>query len=168
MDQQSNMTPIWTKTFAQFAGPGIRHPSDTMRVDDAEAATIVAELAAHGHVPTILRPTGRNRTYAVGHVAGAPHSLLLADKRIVGFYVGPYLWIAKEHRGHGLATPLILTAAESRGGTVLPPGVVVQGFTGRGLRAHRAAHRHAVRAALAAGQPVPSAVVAELEGSTSD
>lgn len=162
------MTCIWERSFAEFAGPGIHHPSDTMRVDDDEAALIVAELAAREDVPTVLRPTDHNRGYAIGHVAGAPHTLLLADKRIVGFYVGSYLWIARSHRGHGLATPLILAAADRRGGTVLPPGVVVQGFTGRGLRAHRAAHRHAVRAAIAAGRPVPLRVIAEFEASAGD
>lgn len=162
------MTCIWERSFAEFAGPGIHTPSDTMRVDDDEAAVIVADFAARGQVPTVLRPIGRQRAYAIGQVAGTAHTLLLADKRIVGFYAGSYLWIERPHRGCGLATPLILAAADSRGGTVLPPGVVVQGFTGRGLRAHLAAHRHAVRAALAAGQPVPSAVVAELEGSTAD
>ncbi|MCG2579066.1 hypothetical protein LZ012_18905 [Dechloromonas sp. XY25] len=162
------MTSIWERSFAEFAGPGIHHPSDTMRVDDDEAATILADLAAREQVPTILRPIGCNRSYAVGHVAGTPHSLLLADKRIVGFYAGSYLWIARAHRGRGLSIPLILAAAEHRGGTVLPPGVVVQGFTRRGLRAHRAAHRLAVRSALAAGLPVPSSVIAELDGSTDD
>lgn len=160
------MSSIWEKSFAEFAGPGIHHPSDSMRVDHDEAALIVADLAAREDVPTILCPIGRHRGYAVGHVAGAPHSLLLAEKRIVGFYAGSYLWIASAHRGHGLSIPLILAAAERRGGTVLPPGVVVQGFTRRGLRAHRAAHRQAVRSALAAGRPVPPAVIAELAGST--
>lgn len=163
------MSSVWEKSFAEFAGPGIHHPSDSMRVDDDEAAMIVADLAAREHVPTVLCPAGRSRGYAVGHVAGTPHhTLLLAEKRIVGFYVGSYLWIARPHRGRGLATPLILAAADSRGGTVLPPGVVVQGFTGRGLRAHRTAHRHAVRSAIAAGRPVPSAVIAEFEASAGD
>lgn len=158
------MSCIWERSFAEFAGPGIHYPSDMMRVDDDEAAIIIDELAAWEHVPTVLRPTERNRAYAVGHVAGTPHTLLLANKRVVGFYAGSYLWIERRHRGCGLSTPLILAAADNRGGTVLPPGVVYQGFTGRGLRAHRAAHRHAVRSALAAGRPVPPAVIAELEG----
>ncbi|HLO62407.1 MAG TPA: hypothetical protein VK165_05515 [Azonexus sp.] len=161
------MTCIWERSFAEFAGPGIHYPSDTMRIDDGEAAAIVAELAAREHVPTVLRPTGAQRGYSIGHVAGTPHTLLLADKRVVGFYAGSYLWIERRHRGCGLATPLILAAAHNRGGTVLPPGVVFQGFTGRGLRAHRAAHRHAVRSAIVAGQPVPPAVIAELEGHAS-
>lgn len=155
------MSNVWEKKFAEFAGPGIHHPSAAMRVDDDEAAQIVADLAAREDVPTILRPVVGNARYAVGHVAGAPHTLLLTDKRIVGFYVGSYLWIAKAHRGHGLSTPLILAAAQHRAGRALPPGVVFQGYTVAGLAAHRSAHACAVGAAIAAGLPVPAPVVAE-------
>jgi hypothetical protein len=77
---------------------------------------------------------------------------------VVGFYAGSYLWLAREHRGIGLSTPLILAAAEQRGGTVLPPGVVMQGYCRAGLVAHRTAHRHAVTMAIAAGLPVPADV----------
>lgn len=66
------MSSIWEKSFAEFAGPGIHHPSDSMRVDDDEAALIVADLAAREDVPTILSPIGRHRGYAVGHAAGRP------------------------------------------------------------------------------------------------
>ena len=157
----SIMSRVWEKSFAEFAGPGIHHPSDSMRVDDDEAAMIVADLAAREAVPTILHPLGRHGRYALGHVAGEAHTLLLTDKCIIGFYVGSYLWIAKMHRGQGLSTPLILAAARHRDGRALPPGVVFQGYTGAGLAAHRAAHANAVGAAITAGLPVPAAVVAE-------
>lgn len=160
------MTSIWERSFADFAGPGIDHPSDSMRVDDDEAATIIANLAAREDVPTILRPTGCLRACTVGHIAGTTHTLLLADKRVIGFYVGSYLWIAKSHRGHGLSTPLILAAARHRAGRALPPDVVFQGYTAAGLAAHRSAHASAVRAAVAAGLPVPAPVLAEWQSRT--
>lgn len=160
------MNAIWEKSFADFAGPGIDHPSDAMRVDDDEAESIIANLAAREDVPTILRPSGRHRACVVGHIAGTTHTLLLAEKRVVGFYVASYLWIARSHRGHGLSIPLILAAALHRAGCALPPGVAFQGYTRAGLAAHRSAHASAVGAAVAAGLPVPPPVLAEWHAQT--
>ncbi|MDE2440913.1 MAG: hypothetical protein KGP14_07790 [Betaproteobacteria bacterium] len=160
------MSSVWEKSFAEFAGPGIHHPSDSMRVDDDEAATIIANLTMRKDVPPILHPTGCHGAWTVGHIAGTAHTLLLADKRIAGFYVGSYLWIAQAHRGHGLSTPLILAATRQRAGRALPPGVVFQGYTGAGLAAHRSAHASAVGAAVAAGWPVPAPVLAEWQSRT--
>jgi GNAT superfamily N-acetyltransferase len=160
------MSNVWEMSFAEFAGPGIHHPSDSMRVDDDEAKLIVADLAVSEGVPTMLRPVGRQGRYVLGQVAGAAHTLLLADKRIVGFYAGSYLWIDRAHRGHGLSRPLILAAARHRAGRALPPGVVFQGYTGAGLAAHRSAHARAVGAAIAAGLPVPAPVQFEWQAQT--
>jgi len=154
------MTAPWQNTFRAFAGPGIDHPSSAMRVDDDEAAVILADLAqvewsAPAHVGS-----GRQAGYAIHHAHQGCVTALFGADGIVGFYAGSYLWIASEHRGLGLSTPLILAAAGQRGGSVLPPGVIVQGYTRAGLVAHRRAHRHAVLAAHAAGLPVPAAVLA--------
>lgn len=157
------MTAPWQKTFRAFAGPGIDHPSDSMRVEDGEAAAIRAELAGAAWSAPVHVGFGRHDGYSICHAREACITALFGADGIVGFYAGSYLWIARDHRGVGLSTPLILAAAEQRGGSVLPPGVVVQGFTLAGLLAHRAAHSHAVRSAIAAGRPVPAPVLAGLK-----
>jgi hypothetical protein len=157
------MTAPWQKTFRAFAGPGIDHPSSAMRVDDDEAAAILADLAqADWSAPAYLG-SGRHAGYAIHHARQGCVTALFGADGMVGFYAGSYLWIASEHRGLGLSTPLILAAAGQRGGSVLPPGVVVQGYTRAGLVAHRTAHRHAVMAASVAGLPVPAAVLAGIK-----
>lgn len=129
-----------------------------MRVDDDEAAELLERLAGLDWLPpsTVL---GR---YAIRQATTGYSTALFRDSGIVGFYHGSYLWIAAPHRGAGLSTPLILAAAEQRGGGCLPPGVVQQGYSRAGLAAHRAAHASAIRTALAQGWPVPAAVRAEL------
>lgn len=154
------MTAPWQNTFRAFAGPGIDHPSSAMRVDDDEAAAILADLAMVGWSAPAHVGSGGHAGYAIHHARQECVTALFGDDGIVGFYAGSYLWIAREHRGLGLSTPLILAAAGQRGGRVLPPGVVVQGYTRAGLIAHRKAHHHAVMAATAAGLPVPATVLA--------
>lgn len=132
------MTSPRPKTFRAFAGPGIDHPSTAMRVDDDEAAAILADLSQADWSAPIHVDSGR-AGYVIHHARQGCVTALFGADSIVGFYAGSYLWIAREHRGLGLSTPLILAAAEQRGGTVLPPGVVLQGYTPAGLAAHRAA-----------------------------
>jgi hypothetical protein len=167
-NQHNNMTAPWQNTFRAFAGPGIDHPSDSLRVSEDEAAEIIAQLATSAWAAA--RPLGpeRHRQYTIADARTGCVTALFGADGIVGFYAGSYLWIASAHRRRGLAIPLILAAAEQRGGTVVPPGVVAQGFSPTGLLAHRAAHRQAVLTALAAGRPVPPAVIAEYLGDCHD
>ena len=160
------MTAPWQRTFAAFAGPGIAHPSDALRVTDDEAAALLADIAGRPWLPAVHVGSGRHRGYAIRHTPDYGVTALFCEDAIVGFYAGSYLWIDRHHRGRGLSTPLILAAAAVRDGTVLPPGVVVQGFSPVGLAAHRAAHQHAVLTAIAKGQAVPEAVRAELAAAT--
>ncbi len=152
------MTAPWQRTFAAFAGPGIAHPSDTLRVTDGDAAAILADLAGETWQPAAPAGEGRHRDYSLRHTADLGTTALFLGGVIVGFYAGSYLWLRREHQGRGLSTPLILAAAAVRGGTVLPPGVALQGYTHAGLAAHRAAHTHAILTALAEGRPVPHQV----------
>jgi len=152
------MTALWQKTFRAFAGPGIDHPSDSMRVSDDEAAARLADFGRLEWSAPVYVGAGRHAGYAIHHAREACITALFDADGIVGFYAGSYLWIAGDHRGAGLSTPLILAAAEHRGGSVLPPGVVVQGYSRAGLVAHRTAHRHAVTTAIAAGLPVAADV----------
>jgi len=133
------MTNPSPKTFRAFAGPGIDHPSATLRVDDDEAAAILGDLDGVEWSAPVYVGSGRHAGYVIHHAHQKSVTALFAADGIVGFYAGSYLWIAPEHRGRGLSTPLILAAAARRGGTVLPPGIVVQGYSPAGLAAHRAA-----------------------------
>lgn len=142
------MTAPWQRSFLEFAGPGIDRPSDTLRVTDDDAADILAKLLAQAwtaQLPARLSQNSlRNSGYTIRHTRAGFNTALFRVGRIVGFYAGSYLWIAAEHRGQGLSTPLILAAAEQRGGSIMPPGVVLQGYTPAGLAAHRKAHRQAL------------------------
>lgn len=152
----------WQRTLVAFAGRGVAQPSEMMRVSDDEAEAILATLSGVDWLlPTYVGRRG-DLEYRVANATKPATSGLFQGGRVVGFYVASYLWIDRAHRGRGLAVPLILTAACQRGGTVVPPGVVLQGYTRGGVAAHRAAHGHAVRRALAAGLPVPPAVRAEV------
>src|SRR5574343_266853 len=155
------MTNPWQRTFRAFAGPGIAHPSDSMRICEAEAAAILADLAACDWLPPLEIGSGEHAGYAIHHARQASATAIFDADGIVGFYAGSYLWIARQHRGIGLSTPLILAAAQQRGGSVLAPGVTVQGYTRIGMLAHRKAHHHAVTTAIAAGLSVPGPVLAE-------
>lgn len=155
------MTAPWQRTFAEFVGPGRHHPSVTLRVDEDEARTILARLAGATWGEPVHVGAGRHQGYAIRHAVDDTVTGLFLDDALVGFYAGSYLWIARPHRGRGLSLPLIVAAAEARDGTVLPPGIALQGFTPLSLAAHRAAHTHAVLTAVAQGKPVPSAVLAE-------
>lgn len=138
------MTAPWQKSFLDFAGPGIDRPSDSLRVTDDEAAEILAKLLAQAwtaHLPARLL---QNSGYTLRHTREGFNTAIFKVGHIVGFYAGSYLWISAEHRGKGLSTPLILAAAEQRGGSIMPPGVVLQGYTPAGLAAHRKAHRQAL------------------------
>lgn len=157
------MTAPWQKTFRAFAGPGIDHPSDSMRVSDDEAAARLADFRRLEWSAPVYVGAGRHAGYTIHLACDACITALFGSDGIVGFYAGSYLWLAREHRGIGLSTPLILAVAEQRGGTVLPPGVVVQGYSRAGLVAHRTAHRHAVTTAIAAGLPVPAPVLAGMK-----
>jgi hypothetical protein len=120
------MQSPWQRTLGEFAGPGIRYPSETMRIDDGEAAGILAGLSGLARSEPVHTGTGRHAGYRVRHALGDVVTALFAGDAIVGFYVGSYLWIERGHRGKGLSLPLVL-AAQTRGGTALPPGVIVQG-----------------------------------------
>lgn len=152
----------WQKTLRAFAGPGIDHPSEMMRVTAREAAAIRAQLVDQQWLPPVHTGAGRHAGYTVCNSADTCSSALFQDRVLVGFYAGSVLWIARAHRGLGLHVPLILAAAEQRGGTVLPPGVVSQGYTAAGVEAHREAHRHAIATALAQHLPVPAAVLSDI------
>lgn len=129
-----------------------------MRVSDDEAASLLARLAGLAWQAP-LTDLGR---HTIRQATTGYSSALFRDGRIVGFYHGSYLWIAARQRGAGLSIPLILAAAEQRGGGCLPPGVVQQGYSRAGLAAHRAAHHSAIKSAKARGLAVPPAVLAEL------
>jgi len=138
------MTAPWQKSFLAFAGPGIDHPSDALRVTDGEAADILSTLAAQTWSAPIPARLARQPGYAICHACDGFNTALFGPDGIVGFYAGSYLWIAGAHRGKGLSTPLVLAAAERRGGSILPPGIVLQGYTPAGLAAHRKAHHQAI------------------------
>lgn len=159
---ETNMYAPWQRTFRTFAGPGIDFPSDSMRITDDEAAAVLERLTQSTWSPELPSGAGCGTGFTLRHARRECVTALFARNDVAGFYAGSYLWIARAYRGHGLSVPLILAAAMRRRGTVLPPGVVVQGFTNAGLAAHRAAHRRAVHAALQAGQAVPSAVREEV------
>lgn len=152
----------WQRTFEAFAGHGIHRPSHMMRVTESEARTILAGLDALYWLAPAYVGAEQHAGYSVCNAADTWSTALFHAGAIVGFYAGSSLWIAKAHRGRGLSTPLILTAAAQRGGTVLPPGVVFQGYTPASIIAHRSAHSHAVLTAAAAGLPVPAAVLEEM------
>jgi hypothetical protein len=156
------MKAIWQRTFAAFAGRGIDQPSDMMRVTDGEAGALLADLATFDWLAPTFTGTGRHLGYRIANATNAWCTAVFHAEEIVGFYCGSYLWIDRVHRKSGLSTPLILAAAQQRGGSILPPGVVHQGYTAIGIEAHRKAYRHAVRTALAAGLPVPATVCDEL------
>lgn len=156
------MQVIWQRTFAAFAGPGIDQPSDMMRVTDGEAQALLADLATFDWLAPTFTGTGRHHGYCIRNAANAWCTAIFHAEEIVGFYCGSYLWLERTHHKSGLSTPLILAAAEQRGGGILPPGVVHQGYTAIGIEAHRKAHRHAILTALAAGLPVPATVRDEL------
>lgn len=153
-----NKDAPWQRTFEAFAGRGIHHPSDMMRVGESEARGILADLAALEWGAATPAAPG----YLVANATKSWTTAIFHNGAVVGFYAASSLWIARSHRGRGLSTPLILAAAAHRGGTILPPGVAFQGYTGAGVAAHRAAHRRAVLAAIEAGLPVPEPVLDEL------
>lgn len=157
------MKAIWQRSFAAFAGPGIDQPSAMMRVSDSEAHLLLADLATFDWLAPAFAGTGRHLGYRICNATNAWCTAIFHAEEIVGFYCASYLWIAPGHRHSGLSTPLILAAAEQRGGCILPPGVVHQGYTAIGIEAHRKAHRQAVLLALADGRPVPAAVLDELQ-----
>lgn len=152
----------WQRRFEAFAGRGIRHPSDMMRVTASEAASLLVDLSVQDWLAPVYAGAGRHAGYTVCNAAETCSTALFHARAIVGFYAGSSLWIARDHRGLGLSTPLILAAAGQRGGVILPAGVVVQGYTPAGLAAHRSAHNHAVLTAVAEGLPVPAAVLGEM------
>lgn len=140
------MFRIQQRTFEDFAGRGVRHPSDSMRVSDGEALLLLEGLADTRWGTPVWIGRHRHAGYSIRH---APEFVtgLFAEGDLAGFYAGSYLWLDRRHRGRGLSVPLILAAAENRGGTVLPPGVVVQGYTAAGLAAHRSAYERSLQAA---------------------
>lgn len=153
----------WQRSFEAFAGPGIHQPSSMMRVTEAEARTILERLDAFCWQAPVYVGAGRHAGYSVCNARDAWATVLLHDGAMVGFYAGSQLWIAKAHRGYGLSTPLIVAAADHRGGSSVPPGIVFQGYTPTGVLVHQAAHSHAVLTAVAAGLPVPAEVLDELQ-----
>jgi hypothetical protein len=153
----------WQRTFEAFAGPGIHRPSDMMRVAESEARALRAGLAGLDWLEPAYVGAGTHGGYTIRNAAETWTTALFLRDAIVGFYAGSSLWIAREHRGRGLSTPLILAASWHRGGSILPPGVVFQGYTPAGVAAHRSAHSHAVLTAAAAGLPIPVEVLREAQ-----
>lgn len=151
--------PAWQRTLAAFAGNGIHWPSDMMRVTESDASTILEKITVEDWLAPAYVGTGRHAGYTVCDATKTSCTALFYVSAIVGFYAGSYLWISREHRSSGLSIPLILAAANQRGGTVLPAGVPLQGYTSAGASAHRSAHSRAVLIALAKGLPVPAEVV---------
>lgn len=86
---------------------------------------------------------------------------LFHGSRLMGFYEMLNLWIHPDHRGRGLAIPLILAVAKLRGGGVLPDFVETQGYSPAGLLAHSAAHIRALLCAIRKRQPIPEEVLRE-------
>lgn len=167
-NKRNNVNPnrskaVWQRNFEEFTGPGIHHASGMMRVTNGEARNILKQLSQFEWQAPVYQGEGRHAAYRICNAKGTPSTALFHGNDIAGFYAGSYLWIADGHRGRGLSTPLILCAAEQRGGGVMPEGVVVQGYTPTGLAAHRSAHRHAVLSALAKGLPVPTEVLKEMQ-----
>lgn len=158
----------WQRGFEAFAGRGIRHPSEMMRVTDGEARALRAGLAALDWEAPAYVGSGRHAGYTVCNAKQKCATALFHASTLAGIYAGSYLWIAPAHRGRGLSTPLILAAAAQRGGGILPPGIVLQGYTAAGVAAHRSAHRQAVLTALADGLPVPAAVLEEMRRDGAD
>jgi len=156
------MSTAWEKRFTDFAGPGSHYPSQTVRIRENEGQAILAELQSLKWQTPGWHGNGRQLGYRICNATDTWTTALFFGAEIVGFYHGSYLWIAAPHRGIGLSTPLILSAASHRGGSCMPPGIVFQGYTANGLAAHRAAHSHAILTALAEGRPVPAAVLEEL------
>lgn len=159
----NEMKAPWQRTFEAFAGPGIHRPSDMMRVSESEARALLPGVIAQDWQAPVFVGADRHGGYIVGNGTETWSTGLFHAGALVGFYAASSLWIAKAHRGLGLSTPLILAAAAHRGGTILPPGVVFQGYTAAGVAAHRSAHSHAVLTAVAEGLPVPTAVIAEMQ-----
>lgn len=146
------MSAVWKKSFIAFVGPGYAKPSEQMQVDDSEASAILAALHAQIWLEAAWTGSGRQLGYRICNARREWTSALFHGDRIVGFYHGSYLWIAAPHRAQGLSTPLILAAADHRGGSCMPPGVGYQGYTAIGLAAHRAAYRHAIQQAQRTGR----------------
>ena len=86
---------------------------------------------------------------------------LFLGERLIGFYEGPNLWVHPDYRRHGLAIPLILSAARLRGGSVLPPDFDTQGYSPAGLLAHTVAHLQAVLCAIKRNEAIPEEVLRE-------
>lgn len=129
-------------------------------LDDDEAAFILeildevewTEPVCQFGEYTIRQHTGWSEGANVG---------LFHDGKLVGFYEGPNLWVHPDYRGHGLAVPLILSAARLRGGTVLPEGIEAQGYSPAGLLAHTTAHLQSLLCALRNNEPIPEDVLKE-------
>lgn len=145
IDGYNDMTAPRQISFLEFAGPGIDFPSDAMRVTDREAKDILAALAVQSWTPPQAVKSLADSGYSIRHASDTYDTALFGPDGMVGFYAGSYLWIAPEHRGKGLSIPLIVAAAEQRGGCIMPPGVVLQGYTPAGLAAHRKAHQLAMQ-----------------------
>jgi len=132
------------RTFAAFAGPGIDFPSKTMRVTEDEAKAILHSLDGLEWLTEHSANTVKRSGFRICNATASWTTALFHGDAIIGFYAASYLWIAKPWRGMGLSIPLILAAADHRGGRVLPPGVVSQGYTLAGLAAHFAAYQQSM------------------------
>lgn len=146
---------VWGVPFEGFVGPH--------RIDDRLYGLDGTEDDREIHFGADIAPDPIWRSadgiYAVHAVADPDwqpqHTVLLTHGGDpVGFYAGGMTWIDPDHRGRGLAAPMILAAAVTAGG-VPYDNVEIMGFSEAGIAAHRAAHRMAVEIALAAGKDVP-------------
>jgi hypothetical protein len=153
----------WQMSFDDFTGPAViteaaategRHPDydDWLwpMAGDPDTLADPAWLNDEGYRICLLIDCEPAGTFVLLDSASSP----------CGFYYASGLWIDPDHRGKGLSTPLILTAAAFHGGspTNNTEGL---GFSKAGYAAHRAAHRSAVMEAVAEGKDVPSQVRAE-------
>lgn len=149
------MPHIWELTPEEFIGDFPVDDSDLENVDAGLGAEI--EWLAEGwndKTMNEIRPG-----VFIADVVDAPGDVaLLFQERdghldLVGGYCQETLWVHRKFRGQGIATELVIAAAERRGGVMDPCS-----YTPGGLAAHQAAHRLAVHRALSTGENVPQRV----------
>ena len=93
------MTNPSPKTFRAFAGPGIDHPSATLRVDDDEAAAILGDLDGVEWSAPVYVGSGRHAGYVIHHAHQKSVTALFAADGIVGLQDGAALKVAGDYGG---------------------------------------------------------------------
>jgi hypothetical protein len=158
--------PIWRIPLGEFLGPAevradlwVEHDGFCTvqeRSVDMPSMASVEHLTDHA-----VEPGG---DYRIARLKNGRDVVLLfddgsGDLEPVGQYTGDSLNIVPAHRGLGLSAPLILAAAEARGGTP-----EAREYTPPGHAAHRAAHRFVVAWAVEQGLEVPDEVLSDYPG----